>query len=174
MFLVEVDDASGQTAERCIRPGLNRPENSAKVIRKVPGSECQFRDRAQTASAATFDPPEPIRINARIRYPRRSIGRHDLRFQQRRGSRSIVFREAAESTALHEPGYADGRTASALNVTTSLGGYRIVGLHPYRARSDADRRLRRLFARTTLRNKRVVQNDVVHRPRPDEQRINRT
>ncbi len=44
-------------------------------------------------------------------------------------------------------------------------------MHPYRARFDADGRLRRVLPRAALRYEGVVQHHLVHWPRPDQQRI---
>ena len=97
----------------------------------------------------------------------------DLGLQQASGGRAESFREAAEAAALDQPGDADVRAAAALHVAAGLAGHGVIEIDPDGAGFGGDRRRRRDFALAALRREGVVHRHLVHRARPDQQRIRR-
>jgi hypothetical protein len=84
-----------------------------------------------------------------------------------------VFGEAAEPSALNQPGNTHRRAAAALNVASSFGGDGIVCLEPDRAGTDCHRALRRVRCLAALRNEILSHRDIVHVARPYQQRVGR-
>ncbi len=80
--------------------------------------------------------------------------------------------ETSEPTTLNQTCHAHGRASPALHVRTTLGSNGFVRLHPDRSSADGHGRLR-MSTVTPLRNKRRVHCDVIHVPRPNQQRIRR-
>ena len=127
----------------------------------------------QAAATAALDTPEQIGIFIGVGDEHLAIGSDDLRLDQPRRRGAEVFRETAETAALHQTSHAHRRATTALHIATATRGHRIVGIDPHRAGFDRHCRLRRLSARPSLRDKSIVQGDRTHVPHPYQQRIGR-
>jgi hypothetical protein len=136
-------------------------------------SQRKPRDDAEAAAITALYCPEQVGVCASVGDANGAIGSHDFGFEQPRRGRAEIFREGPEPAALDHPGNADGRTATTLDVAAGLGRHGIVGVDPDCARPDGNRGLRNHASRTTIADKGVAQDDVVHRPRPDRQRVGR-
>ncbi len=93
--------------------------------------------------------------------------------EEPRGGESEALREAAEPAALDEPRDTDRPAAAALDVAAGSGCHRLVHVHPGGPRSDRDCGLRLYPPLASLRHERVVELDLVHPARPDEERVGR-
>src|SRR5690242_11729532 len=128
-------------------------------------------DNAEAAATAALEAPEKVGVSTGISDPDGAVGGDDFGFQQPGGRGAEIFREAAETPRLDEPGHAYGAAAAALHVTTAFGRHLVIGMHPNRTRPYRDRWQRRLLRRASLRDEVVMERYAVHMPGPDQQRI---
>ena len=124
-------------------------------------------------------PPPPFSaqnrsgLRAGIGDPHGAVGGDDFGFEQRSRRRCRRSSSSCRTRRLDQAGDADGAAAAALHVAAAAGGHGVVGVHPDRAGADRDRRLRRVACAAALGDERVVERDVVHPARPDQQRVGR-
>ncbi len=171
--LIETDRLRNQRPVGLVRRRLDGARHHAEELGQFARTQGKPSDDTQTATTAALDSPEQIRIGTGIGDAHRAIGRNDLRLQQSGRRSAVVFRETAETTTLNKTRNAHRGATATLNVATAPGGHRIIGIDPHRASADRHRRLRRLLARATMPNKGVMQGDVIHSPRPYQQRVGR-
>jgi hypothetical protein len=134
-------------------------------------AQSQLADDTKGAASATFQSPKQIGIGAGIGDADLAVGGYDLGFKQARGGHAVVLGEAAETAALNQAGDANRGTAAALNVRSRLGRDGIIGLQPNCSSANRDRALWSLERLATLSNETVMQGDIVHVARPNQEGI---
>ena len=168
---IERDEFSDQRPERRARHRLDSKDRRASPLRQLMGLERQPGHDAKAAAAPAFQRPEQVGVGAGVGDPHFTVGGHHLGFEQRGRGGTVILREAAKPAALDKPRDADRGAAAALHKTPGIAGHRVVDMQPDRPGADRDRRLRRRAA--TLRHERIMERNIVHRARPDQQRIGR-
>src|ERR1700685_181061 len=79
----------------------------------------------------------------------------------------------ADAAAWTEARASDRRAASTLNVVSALGRDRVVCVQPDRSGTERNCALRSLLTLASLRDECIVHRNVIHVPRPNQQRIRR-
>src|SRR5881394_1517112 len=133
------------------------------------GLESYLCHYTPTSAAAAFQRPKKIGIATGVHCPHNSIRSHDFCLQKARRRSAETFRETAEASALHQSSDAYGCATAALDVTASFSRYGVIQITPNRTSFRGYRTNWGYFAFTSFRNKAVVQKNVVHLSRPDQQ-----
>src|SRR5215472_12387287 len=170
---VERDEPADQAAKGGVGLRLDRGNDAAERVRQIVGAQRQPRDDAETAPAASLEAPVEVRVGARVGDPYRAVSSDDLGFEEICGGGAELFGVAAEAAGQYESGDAHGQASASLHVTAGLGRDLVVGMAPDRAWSDADRRLWSGLAGASVRDERIVSDDRVHPPSPDQERVRR-
>ena len=130
-------------------------------------------DHAQRAAAAAFQPPEQIRVGARVGDTHHAVRGDDLGLQQAGGGQAVAFGKTAEAATLDQSCHTHRHAAAALNIAARLDHHGVVDFPPPCAGFDRHRRLRFLAAGTAFADETIMELDGAHRPRPDHQRVRR-
>ena len=166
---VDGDEFPDQFAERRAGHRLDGKNRCAATVGQLVGLKRQPRHDTKRPASAALEGPEQLGVSAGISDAHLAVGGHHFGFEQRRRRGSVVLRKAAEPAALDEPGDADRGASAALDIAPGLGRHRVVDMKPDRPGADQHRRLRRRAA--AHRDEILMQGDIVHRPRPDQQRV---
>jgi hypothetical protein len=157
-----------------IRPGCDRGDHRAEIVRQGMGTQRQPGGDAEGPASAALEGPEQVRVLDRVGDAHGPVRGDDLRLEQVRRRGAETLREAAETTALHQAADTDGRAPPALHIAAADGGDSSVGIHPDRAGAHAHGGLGLDLACGALGHETVVELDVPHvGPGPYQQRIRR-
>src|SRR5208282_3482774 len=116
---IEGDELADQAAKGGTGRGMDRGIYAAEKSRQIVCLQSEPRDDAEAASAAALEPPEKVRVGARIGDPHQAVCSDDFGFQEVRGSGSKLLRKATESAGLHKAGDADRQTPPTLHIAAT-------------------------------------------------------
>lgn len=167
--LVELDQLPNQPPERTVRRRTDRREHSTEEFGQIVRAQRESGHHSKAAASAALERPEQVRIGAGIDDPNLAVSRDDLGLEQAGGSHAISLGEAAEATALDQPGDADGQAAATLDIAARLRGDGIIDLVPRCAGPNGHGRPRLIPPSASHRHEGVMKRDGVHRSRPDQQ-----
>ena len=150
-----------------------RAPGGAEELRQLVGGS------VRRVTTPKLPPPPPLSAQNRsgsragVDDAQRAVRGHHLRLEQARGRSAEALGEAAEAAALHESRHAHAGAAAALHVAAALRGDRVVDVDPHSARSRWSPPASAAPARAARGHEGFVQGHLVHRARPDEQRVGR-
>src|ERR1700678_2041400 len=171
MLSIKVDEITQQTPKRVIRGGLNPKNRCPPIFRQFPYAQRHFAYRAECSSSSTLQRPKQIWVRTCIRDAHLSVCGDYFCLQQSGRRGSIVLRKTSEASALNQARHADRSAAAPLHIGGAFCRHRVVCLHPNRTGAKRHGTLRGMPSLASLCNKCLMHGDVVHVPRPHEQRI---
>src|ERR1700733_6166264 len=173
IFPIEPDEVAQQTPKSVIGSGLHLKNRCTPKFRQFLYAQRHSAHCAECSSSPALQRPEQIWVRTCIREAYFPICGDYFRLQQSRRRGSIMLRKTSETSALNQARHADRSAAAALHIRAALCRYRVVGLHPNRTRAQRHCALWGMPALASLWNKCFMHGDVVHAPRPHQQRIRR-